>query len=507
MRWPIAEVSICDFSHAPRYSASRNSPSYQPIEVTRASVHLTPHSQSFARPSLNSVSSIYLSAAVLGLALLATAGAQEIPRPSLSRARDGAPSLTRPYNLKLGPIALTASAGFGIEFVDNINNTATDKSGDIVLRPSVGIQGVWQVTKLNNLELRTTFGYTKYLNNPQLDSQSTLISPDSEIRLNIFVGDVKFILREKFSVEDDPLPDSGLNGVASLGRITNTIGITALWDLNDVVWSLGYDHYNLITTGEAATSAGSVNSNLSSLDRSTDQISTAVSLKFGPTTAVGIEATAGYSTYPKSSSGDYTSYSLGPYLDMQLTRYTHITLGMGYQLYSSEGSGDRARAPQILPSSTLNGLSGIDGTGGATQSPDSGGDGSGYYFNLSIVHRLNSNYQDRLSIGREFRTGLLSDRAVTTFVRYSSTWAFTRRLSLSTALVFEDIEQTAAPTSNLAGAALNNYRYIGASLGTSYQLTKKMSVGLSYQLTRRLAEVSTQDYSQNRFAIQFGYQF
>jgi len=96
---------------------------------------------------------------------------------------------------------------------------------------------------------------------------------------------------------------------------------------------------------------------------------------------------------------------------------------------------------------------------------------------------------------------------VTNYVRYTSNWAFTRRLSLATSIVFEDVQQTSATANNFNGTALTNYRYIGASLSTSYQLTKKMNVGLSYQFTQRLSKVSSQDYAQNRVSIQFGYQF
>jgi hypothetical protein len=439
---------------------------------------------------------IALSAAA---ALLTPLQAQEIPRPSMSRAAEGTPSLAKPYNLKVGPVALSAFAGLGVEFIDNLNLTNTDKASDIILRPTLGIQGVWQVTKLNNLELRTTLGYTKYLDHPDLDSQSTLISPDSEIRLNVYVGDVKIILHEQFALEEDPVASGAPSGVAKLGRFTNTIGVTALWDMNDVVWSLGYDHYNFITTGSTGSSDKSANSNLSALDHSTDQISTAVSLKLTPTAALGLEGTASYSKYPHNPDADSTAFSLGPYLDLQLTRYTHMTLGGGYQIYSSESSDGSGPPPEILDTSTVAGLSASQS--GTTRTR---GDGSGFYFNLSLVHRLNRFYQDRLSIGREFQVGILTELTETTYLRYTSSWMFSRRFALATSLTYEDVQQT----SQAVGAApLPDYRFLGAVLSTSYQVTKKMAVSLTYQYSRRFSDVVTQEYTQNRVALQFGYQF
>src|SRR5260221_12266688 len=203
-------------------------------------------------PTLNERSSICLFASALGVAFLATAQAQEIPRPSLSRVREAAPSLERPYNLKLGPIALSASAGLELEYVDNVNLNDANPSGDLIIHPSLTLTGVWQVTKLNSLEMRSTLGYTKYLDHPNLDSQTALISPDSEIRLNIFISDVKLVLHEQFSLQEDPVTQGGVSGVAKLRRFTNTAGATALWDLNAIVWSIGFDHFNFITTGHAA---------------------------------------------------------------------------------------------------------------------------------------------------------------------------------------------------------------------------------------------------------------
>ena len=198
----------------------------------------------------------------MGILLLAPAQAQEIPRPSMSRSGGNSADFKRPYNLKIGPIALTANAGFGIQFVDNVSLSSINPEGDLILMPSLGITGVWQVTKLNSLDLKTTLGYTKYLQHPELDSQTALVSPDSEIRLNLFIGDFKVVFHEQFSLQEDPITDGGVSGVATLGRFTNTIGVSVLWDLNDVVWSLGYDHLNYIATGKAANTNGSVNNNV-----------------------------------------------------------------------------------------------------------------------------------------------------------------------------------------------------------------------------------------------------
>ncbi len=456
--------------------------------------------------TLNVRSSISLILVVMGILLSASARAQEIPRPSLSRAGGSPASFSRPYNLKIGPIALTANAGLGITFVDNVSYSDLNKEGDIILNPTLGITGVWQVTKLNNLDLKTTLGYTKYLQHPELDTQTALVSPDSAIRLNLFVGDFKIVLHEQFSLQEDPITDGGVSGVATLGRFTNTIGVSVLWDLNDVIWSLGYDHLNFIPTGKSANANGTTNGNLSTLDHSVDQVSTAVMLKLTPTTRLGVEATAGFSRYPNNPGADATNLSIGPYLDVQLTRYTQFILGAGYQLYSSENRDNSGTPREFI--ATPGGLTPVvsSGNSGGSGSRNQTGDGSSYYFNLAISHRLNSAYSERLTLGRDFQIGLLSDRTEVTFVNYSSQWTISRRFSLSSSLYFENARQTGQGVRSSASSQ-GDYQRVGATLNTGYQLSKKLAVNLSYQYTRKLSDAPSLQYSQNRFSILFGYQF
>jgi len=434
--------------------------------------------------------------------------AQDLPRPSISRARDASGSFQRPYNLKLGPIALNAGAALGLEYVDNLNLSAIEKEGDLVLRPSLGISAVWQVTRLNNLSFQTSLGYTKYLSHPELDSQSVLISPDSALKFNLFIGDVKIVFSEQFSFQDDPIGEGAVSNVATFSRFTNTVGVNALWDLNDVIWSLGYNHSNLFTTGGAATTEGSLNNNASVLDRSTDQFTSAVFLKLAPTTGLGLEGTAAYTRYPKNSRGDSTVYSLGPFIDFQLTSYTRIILSGGYQLYSSQSGSSGIDSTQI---GAPVGIPGISGFGlqapRSSESRAGDSDGSGYYFTLAISHRLNRFYSDRLSIGREFQVGVLSDRSVNTFINYSSTWQLTRRFTLSSSIGYEHSEQTSQFSRSFNGASLPDYDRVTIALSTGYQITRKLSVGASYQFTNRFSDSPNQDYTQTRVALQFGYQF
>src|SRR5207253_1081623 len=125
------------------------------------------------------------------------------------------------------------------------------------------------------------------------------------------------------------------SGIAQIERFTNTAGVSILWDTNQVVWNLGYDHYNFITLGGANSSSGTVAAVISNFDHSTDQFSASAAVKLGSTMIGGIEGTFAFSDYPKRPDSNFTAVMGGPFLEVQLTKYTHLFLSGGYKGYFS----------------------------------------------------------------------------------------------------------------------------------------------------------------------------
>ena len=305
----------------------------------------------------------------------------------------------------------------------------------------------------------------------------------------MYAGDVKINFHEQFSLQDGSVDQGALSGVAQLGRFTNVIGARVLWDMNDVIWSLGYDHFNFITTGGADSSTGSVATSVAQLDHSTDQISSSASFRLNSVAIGGFEVTGSASKYPKSSASDFSSLSVGPFLELQLTRYTHMYAGAGYKAFISAG----------------------DGTAGAVSLnsnvavPSRGGTQSGYYANLSFIHALNRYYGDRLDIGRSDEADALNGRAQTSFIRYSSNWKVNSKVSLNFGLFLENVHE-------VTGTALNSlipadYWRAGVTVGTGYRFTEHVGMGLGYQFTTKNSQRADQSYTQNSVTISLGYQF
>lgn len=426
-------------------------------------------------------------AGLLLLAILPVAGAQEIPRPSVTRQKVQQ-SLPTVSNFRVGQVLMRIDARVGVEFVDNVDLTPTG-SPDFIVTPEIGVNATWAVTKQNTLRFRASVGYSNYFNHPRLNRQSVQISPDSALSFDVYAGDVKINFHEQFSLQDESINQGALSGVAQLGRFTNTIGTRILWDMNDVILSLGYDHFNFITTGGADSSAGSLAANIAQLDHSTDQLSTSASFKLNSVALGGIEITGSSSAYPKSSASDFTSLSAGPYLELQLTRYTHLFVSAGYKSFTSAGGGAPA-AVSLDPSVAV---------------PSRGGTQAGYYTNLSFIHTLNRYYGDRLDIGHSDEADALNGQAQTNFARYQSTWKVNSKVTLNFGLFLEDVHEVTGTALN--GLIPSDYWRSGVSVGTGYRLTEHVGLGLGYQFTTKHSQRADQNYSQNSVRISLGYQF
>lgn len=443
--------------------------------------------------------------AVFGLffaSLLQTTGGQEIPRPSAARQKVKT-SLPTVSNFRVGEVMMNVDAAVATEFTDNVNLTPEKKS-DVILTPSVGINFAWAVTKLNTLRFRTSLGYSYYFNSEDLNRSVFTLAPDSALSFDIYTGDFRINFHNQFSLTQDPTTQGSVSGVAQLGQFTNTIGTAILWDTNDIIWSFGYDHFNLITTGASNTDGTTTSSSYNNLDHSTDQVAASASFRISSAVIGGIEATGAISDYPDQPQSNYSSLSGGVYAEMQLTRYTHMNVAGGYKRFSARGGGLTAAS---ISSSTD--LAEDLATAVATDSTPIRqpvlGDPSGFYATLSLIHRLNRYYSDNLSLGHTEDVNPYSGLARTNFIRYAGNWQVNEKVSLGLGLFFEDVAYTGS--GSLTGTVQADYQRVGFTMSTGYQLTEKVGLSLGYQFIKRESVEESQTYTQNRATISIGYRF
>jgi hypothetical protein len=398
--------------------------------------------------------------------------AQDAVRPSL--AGEAAAEARRqdidriPYNLMAGPIRFRVSATVGAEYNDNINYAEVNTQDDVIIRPNVDIDAIWPITQLNTLRLDLGLGYAFYLDHSEDNTNGILIAPKSQIALDIFVGDFRINLHDRMSLQQDPIQQPALSNVADYGRFENTAGVGVLWDLNKALVTLGYDHYTYVSTTDA----------FDYLNRNAEEVSGAIEVLASSTTGVGVEGNAVFTYYDQHILNDSDTYSVGAFIESQLTNNLKVRVAGGYQWIDF----DRDVVDffgLLLPDEK---------------------DVKDFYANILIGHRLNSMFSQTLSAGHENQLGINSNFITLNYVRHTTTWNIIRRTLISTEFFFEDAEES-------GGFINENFQRLGGAITLGYQLTPHVTLGLRYQYTTKDSDVALRDYDQNRVSLDGTYSF
>jgi hypothetical protein len=440
-------------------------------------------------------------ALALLVSLLFSAGivrAQDAVRPSL--AGEAAAEARRqqidkiPYNLQLGPMKFRFSATMGIEYNDNINLAedgsylfpsmptpiliTTEAQDSIILRPQVNINALWPITALNTFKIDLGIGYSFYLDHSSYNTNAVLVSPGSQLAFDIFVGDFRINIHDRFSVQQDPISEIALSNVADYGRFENTAGVAVLWDLNQAVVTAGYDHYNFIA----------LNDDFEYLDRAAEIFSASIGFTPNATMTVGLEGSVVDTYYDMNVLNDSWTYSAGLFLETQLSSNLKVRVAGGYQAID------------------------FDNTGIVNDAHDL----NDYYANLILSHRVNSVFSHNLSIGHESQLGVNSNYVKLNYVRHTSSWNLFYHTLLSTELFYEDAEDSGGmgilflPIPGVPDinpfVAEHVHRY-GGALSVGYQLTPHVTLGFRYQYTQKDSDQPLRDYRQNRVSFDGTYSF
>jgi len=392
--------------------------------------------------------------------------AQDAVRPSL--AGEAAAEARRqsieqiPYNLLVGPVRFRFSVTTGIEYNDNINLSETDKQDDIIIRPQFNINAIWPVTQLNTLRLDLGLGYSFYINHSEDDTNGVIISPGSQLSFDIFVQDFRINIHDRFSLEQDPVSELQLSNVADYGRFENTAGVSVLWDLNKAVLTFGYDHYTYISTTDT----------FSYLDRNAEILTFSAYFALSSTTGAGLEMAAVYDYYNEAVLNNSVSYSVGPFVETQLSNYLKLRASVGYQFIDFDDNG-------LIRDTS---------------------DGNDFYANLLLSHRINAYISQTLAAGHETQLGVNSNFVALNYVRHTATWNIINHVLLATELFYEDGDDS-------GGVFSEHIQRYGGAATVGYQLTPHITLGLRYQYTQKQSDQPLRDYRQNRISFDGTYSF
>ena len=444
-----------------------------------------------------SAGKIVLGLIVLLLCAAPIVRAQDAIRPSL--AGEASSEARRqsidniPYNLQLGPMKVRFSATLGFEYNDNVNLAedasallpavggpilvTTQQQSDFIIRPQINVNLLWPITQLNTFRLDLGIGYAFYMDHSDYNTNDILLSPGSQLAFDVFVGDFRINFHDRFSLEQDPVAELSLSNVADYGRFQNTAGVSVLWDLNAAVVTVGYDHYNFISTTDV----------FDYLDRNAEMVTGSIAITPSSTVSVGVEGAFVDTYYDQNVLNDSIAYSAGAFLETQITSYLKLRVAGGYQNID------------------------FDSTGLVSDFHDV----SDYYANLLLSHRVNSVFTHSLSAGHETQLGINSNYITLNYVRHTANWNILYHTLLSTELFYEDADDSGGififvpgpgvPLFNPFGAE-HIHRY-GGALSLGYQLTPHVTLGFRYQYTQKDSDLPLRDYSQNRVSFDGTYSF
>src|SRR5438132_1836712 len=436
--------------------------------------------------------------------LITSAGvyAQDAVRPSLagqaaSDARQEDVSRIA-YNLLFGPVRFRIGASVGVEYNDNINYSddgsavvigplgptiiSAHPQDDVIVTPNLTLDAVWPITQLNTLRLDLGVGYGFYLDHTGNDTDYILVAPKSQIAFDIFVSDFRINIHDRMQMQQDPIQEGALSGVRNYGRFENTGGVSVLWDLNKLLFQVGYDHYNFISTTNA----------FDYLNRNAEMVQGSAAFIVTPTITIGAEGNAVFTRFDQTVLNDSTDYSVGGFIETELTNNLKVRAAGGYQwLDFDHNFVNFPFGPFVFVV------------------PDHK-DLQDYYVNGLISHRINAQLSQTVSAGHENQLGVNSNYITLNYVRHTLSWNLIRNTLLSTEFFFEDAEESGGFAGIFSPVPIGtgeHFHRIGGAITLGYQLTPHVTLGVRYQGTSKDSDLLLRDYNQNRISVDGTYSF
>jgi len=376
-------------------------------------------------------------------------------------------SQAEPAGWKMGPVYLSPSVSFGVEYNDNVRNTE-NKESDFILRPGAAISGLWTATERSHISFGFGWYYSKYLENSDLDRSS--ISPNSELAYDLLIKNLVLSFYDNFSYSQDVISQPSLSGVANFPRYDNTIGTRATWTPGQGLFSAGYAHQNSFSTEQTNNY----------IDRATEQLFGRAGYRLRPETTIGVEVSAAFTDYDQESQHDNVNVSTGPYLDWKPLSALSLKFRGGYVYYHFDPTNS---TDPVQPLST-------------------------YYAQVTVDHRITDHISQQFSAVHDIRPSFDqgSDYLESTTIRYSISWAFRQYTTLSAFASYESGTQPGVGGVGLIDEA-EEYTRPGFGVSVSQQFTKKFTGVLGYNFYTRDSNIPGQSYDVNQVTLTLNYQF
>jgi len=396
---------------------------------------------------------------------------QELPRPSLAGAqaaaarREAAFQMTRPA-FKIGPTTWSVGAGLGLQASDNVQLDPTDPESDFVFHPEIHTRMLCPLSDKNVLNVVFRTGYSAYVVHPELNR--FYIGPESALNFEIYAGDFRIDLHDRCSLLENTYEDPTVVGLGDYTRLENAVGIGGLWDLNKALLNLGYDHINYISySGDSATRAAFP-------DAQSDVLFASAGYRLKPELLAGLELGGTlfrYSASERAHLADALQWTIGPFLDVQLSEYLNCRGGAGYSAYAPQDNEATATAEHNC----------------------------GLYAHIALTHELNQFVDYTLSGGKNITFALYSGTVDLAYARLRTNWHFIRKCGLAISLTYEHGTDVA-----VGGETFDRF---GPGISLERSLTDSLTAGLEYQFYQRDSNLPNHGYSTNILMARLIYAF
>ena len=411
----------------------------------------------------------FLFATLLSALFVSAAYAQGERRESLAgeKAEERAKleELPNTYNLHLSRISYSIGVNLRTEFSDNAFYTKVNRKNDFAIRPEARFKGTYPITDINSLTMSLGVGYA-YHTFKELNGDSPLINPDSELALLVYSGNFRFRLSDRFSYQETLYYGSSidyktgdfinLNNLGVAQRFKNNAGLMVDWDLNDLVLNFAYSHENFISFTEV----------LNYLTRASEKVTVVANLYATPKIRYGLESEASWNDYETKTLPDHWRTRVGPFLDVPVTPVFNFRVGAGYET--------------VLFAST------------AKYSADI----SDYYAYGRVAHRFNQFLTYGLSAGHENQLGWSAANNSQTYVRLNFQWFFLRQIELSNFF-------SMGLANEYGGPYREEYSYYQPGLQLGWHVTKRSTVRFSYTFTQKDSANLLRNYYENRLSLAY----
>ena len=392
---------------------------------------------------------------------------QDPLRPSLAGAKvatsrhEAALQMARPA-FKVGPSIWSVGAGLGLQASDNIQLESADPKSDFAFHPEIHARMLCPVSDKNALNLAFRTGYSAYVVHPELNR--FYIGPESKLDFEIYAGDFRINFHDRCSLLENNYEDPTVVGSGDYTRLENAVGATALWDLNKAIVSFGYDHINYISYG-ANTAAFP--------DAQSDVLFSSAGYQLKPGLLTGLELGGTLFQYEASGTSyvsDALQWTIGPFVDLQLSDYLTCRVGAGYSAYTPEGDSKPATE-----------------------------DNYGLYAQVALTHRLNKFVEYTFTGGKNITFALYSGTVDLTYARLVTNWQVIRKWNMAICLAYEHGSDV-----TVGGETFDRF---GPGISLERSVTRSMTASLEYQFYKRTSNLPNRDYNTNILMARLNYEF